>query len=46
LMPLFVDWFGWHWAFAPLALGPALGCLAMWRLRHSSLARQLAGGRG
>jgi MFS family permease len=37
---------GWEWAFAFLALGPALGALAMWMLRRSPGARRLAGGRG
>jgi MFS family permease len=46
LMPFFVDSLGWQWAFAPLAIGPAAGCLAMWRLQRSPMAAQLAGGRG
>lgn len=37
--------FGWPGAFTMLALGPALGCLAMARLRQSPDARRLAGGR-
>ena len=35
LVPYFVTEGGWRWAFAPLALGPALGILAMCRLRKS-----------
>ena len=40
----------WHMlavgvAFAVLAIGPALGSLAMWRLRSLPEARRLAGGR-
>ena len=37
---------GWSGAFAFLALGPALGIWAMYTLRHSPRARQLAGGKG
>ncbi len=33
LLPFFVDAVGWRWAFAFLAPGPALGVLAMLRLR-------------
>ena len=33
LVPVVVDDVGWHWAFSMLALGPALGVLAMLRLR-------------
>jgi len=33
LIPTFVDVVGWQWAFAPLALGPAIGTLSMLRLR-------------
>jgi MFS family permease len=46
LVPRLVDLVGWQWAFAPLALGPALGTLAMLRLRSLPEARRLAGGRG
>lgn len=45
LMPVFVDALGWRWAFAPLALGPALGIWAMLRLRAHPDAVKLAGGR-
>lgn len=46
LLPPVVDLVGWRWAFAPLAIGPALGSLAMWRLMRSPEAAKLAGGRG
>ena len=46
LMPLAVDALGWRWAFVPLAIGPALGVLAMARLRSHPDAVKLAGGRG
>ena len=45
LMPLWVDWLGWRWAFAPLAIGPFLGVWAMARLRAHPEARRLAGGK-
>jgi MFS family permease len=35
---------GWSWAFAILALGPALGIWAMWSLRQSPDAVKMAGG--
>lgn len=45
LMPVWVDWVGWHFAFAPLAIGPLLGTLAMLRLRRDPASVRLAGGR-
>ena len=45
-VPSLAESFGWKWAFPVLALGPALGVLAMLRLKRSSIAVQLAGGRG
>ncbi|HEY6415429.1 MAG TPA: MFS transporter, partial [Acidimicrobiales bacterium] len=45
LIPPVVGWAGWHWAFATLAVGPALGVLAMARLRAMPEARRMAGGR-
>lgn len=46
LMPWLVRELGWGGAFASLAIGPALGCVAMLRLGRSPIARQLAGGKG
>jgi len=46
LVPVFVDMVGWRYAFVFLAAGPAIGVLAMWRLRVSPAAKRLAGGRG
>ena len=45
LVPVWETAVGWRWAMAPLALGPALGTLAMLRLRSLPVARKLAGGR-
>ena len=46
LVPVFADAVGWRWAFAPLAVGPAIGTLSMLRLRARPEASRLAGGRG
>ena len=45
LVPPIVRVVGWRWAFAMLALGPALGVLAMGRLRSLPEAVKMAGGR-
>jgi MFS family permease len=45
LVPPVVAAVGWSWAFAALAVGPALGVVAMARLRALPEARRLAGGR-
>ncbi len=45
LMPLWVEWMGWRYAFAPLAIGPAWGIWAMARLRAHPDSLRLAGGR-
>jgi hypothetical protein len=45
LMPHLVAWLGWRYAFAPLALGPLVGVIAMARLRASPASARLAGGR-
>ena len=45
LIPLAVRAVGWRWAFATLAVGPALGVMAMARLRTLPEARRMAGGR-
>jgi sugar phosphate permease len=44
LVPTLEGWWGWRWAFPILAVGPALGTLAMWRLRRDPAAARLAGG--
>jgi MFS family permease len=46
LVPFLRDAFGWRWAFAFLAPGPALGAVAMLRLRSLPEAAYIAGGRG
>ncbi len=46
MIPSVVDAIGWEWAFTTLAIGPALGSWAMWRLKRSPHAAKLAGGRG
>jgi MFS family permease len=46
LVPLLEDWVGWRYAFAFLAPGPALGIVAMLRLRASPEAARIADGRG
>ncbi|HEY2091876.1 MAG TPA: MFS transporter [Thermoanaerobaculia bacterium] len=45
LMPLLVDRFTWHYAFAALAIGPILGIIAMLRLRGLPEAARIAQGR-
>ncbi len=45
LVPRFAGLVGWRWAFAILAPGPALGILAMLRLRRLPEAAQIAHGR-
>ncbi len=45
LVPPLVDWVGWQYAFAFLAIGPFLGVIAMGRLRALPEARKIAGGR-
>jgi len=44
--PIIAESVGWRWAFAPLAVGPLVGTLAMLRLRSLPEAAELAGGRG
>ena len=44
LIPPLVARAGWRWAFATLAIGPALGVLAMGRLRSVPEALKLASG--
>jgi hypothetical protein len=45
LIPPAVGLIGWRWAFALLAVGPALGVAAMARLRTLPEARLMAEGR-
>jgi len=45
LIPLVAGLIGWRWAFAVLAVGPALGVLAMGRLRAAPESLRLASGR-
>jgi MFS family permease len=45
LVPYVVTWLGWRGGFGMLAVGPALGCVAMLRLRRHPEAVRLAGGR-
>ncbi len=46
LIPILQGTCGWHWAFAFLAPGPALGVLVMLRLKSLPEAARIAGGRG
>ena len=46
LLPFVEDTVSWRWAFVLLAPGPALGIVAMLRLRAAPEARLIAGGRG
>jgi MFS family permease len=45
ILPLVLRAGGWRLAFAVLSVGPALGCVAMLRLRARPEAARLAGGR-
>jgi MFS family permease len=45
MMPALVDRVGWQYAFAALAIGPALGIVAMMRLRGLPEAEKIAQGR-
>ncbi|HKT08930.1 MAG TPA: MFS transporter [Gemmatimonadaceae bacterium] len=45
-VPVWVAQWGWGYAFAPLAVGPLFGTLAMFRLRAAQYRARLAGGHG
>ncbi|HUC98888.1 MAG TPA: MFS transporter [Candidatus Polarisedimenticolaceae bacterium] len=45
MIPAVVNWVGWRWAFAALAVGPFLGVAAMGRLRALPDSLKLAAGR-
>ena len=45
LIPVWEAAIGWEWAFAPLAIGPALGTWSMIALRRRPEAARIAGGR-
>ncbi|WP_416897793.1 MAG: MFS transporter [Minwuia sp.] len=45
LLPEAVELIGWERAFWIVSVGPLLGTLAMWRLRHHPDAVKIAGGR-
>jgi MFS family permease len=45
LLPRWIGFAGWTYAFIPLAIGPMLGVWGMWRLRQRPEAVKLAGGR-
>ena len=45
LIPVWEAALGWEWAFAPLAIGPALGTWSMLALRRRPEATRIAGGR-
>jgi len=40
LVPSWSAWWGWERAYLPLAIGPALGIVAMWRLNTLERARR------
>jgi hypothetical protein len=46
LIPILVGWIGWQRAFIILGFGPLFGIWAMFNLKRSPAASQLAGGRG
>ena len=45
LLPVWEASLGWEWAFAPLAIGPALGTWSMLALRRRPEASRIAAGR-
>jgi hypothetical protein len=45
LIPVFVNWLSWHWAFSLLAIGPFFGVLSMYRLRKLPISAKIGGER-
>lgn len=45
LVPVIVSHLGWPGGMGVLAIGPALGCVAMWRLRQHPESRRMVGGK-
>ncbi|AKM31591.1 MFS transporter [Pandoraea faecigallinarum] len=45
LVPVIVAHLGWGAGMSVLAIGPALGCVAMWRLRQRPESQRMAGGK-
>jgi len=45
LLPVWIEFSGWTYAFIPLAIGPAFGVWAMGRLRQRPESIRLAGGK-
>lgn len=43
LIPVFVNWFSWQWAFTILAIGPFLGALSMYKLKRLPIAEKIGG---
>jgi dipeptide/tripeptide permease len=43
LLPVFVNWMSWHWAFSVLAIGPLFGVVSMYRLKQSPDAVKIGG---
>jgi MFS family permease len=43
LIPVFVNWFSWQWAFTILAIGPFLGALSMYKLKRLPIAVKIGG---
>lgn len=44
LVPSLLEWLGWRWVFATLALGPLFGIISMWQLRALPEAQKMASG--
>ncbi|KRT64727.1 MAG: major facilitator transporter [Candidatus Dadabacteria bacterium CSP1-2] len=45
LIPVFVNWLSWHWAFSLLAIGPFFGVLSMYRLKRLPVSAKIGGER-